>query len=133
MARLWAWLVGHWLLGLRGGWHGLWFIGGGVAGHDFDVSTGRGTREQEALQGGGALDASVEVGENGGEVGGAEGGRDGGECGGGGAVPDGRQEMAAVAEQDANCVEHGCDVLGHGGAGLILWGIWRRGWTGCIG
>ena len=72
-----------------------------------DVAAGCGALEQEALQGSGAQDASVEVGEDGGEVGGAECRRDGGECGGGGAVPDGAEEMAAVAEQDADGVEQG--------------------------
>ena len=48
-------------------------------------------------------------------------------------LPDGVEEMAAVAEQDADGVEEGGDVLGHGVAGLILWRIGRRGWTGCVG
>jgi hypothetical protein len=30
-------------------------------------------------------------------------------------------------------VEEGGAVLGHGVAGLIPWGIGRRGWTGCVG
>ena len=61
-------------------------------------------------------------------------GRDGGECGGGGAAVDGGEEMAAVAEQDADGVEEGGDVLGHGHgfAGVILWRIGRRGWTGYV-
>ena len=46
---------------------------------------------------------------------------------------DGAEEMAAVAEQDADGVEEDGDVLGHGVAGLILWRIGRRGWTGCVG
>jgi hypothetical protein len=66
------------------------------------------------------------------EVGGAEARRDGGECGGGGAVLDGAEEMTAVAEQDANGVEDEGDVLGHGDAGLILYRIGRRGWTGRV-
>ena len=70
------------------------------------------------------------MGEDGGEVGGAEAGRDGGECGGGGAVVDGGEEVAAVAEQDADGVEQDGDVLGHGVAGVILRRIGRRGWTG---
>ncbi len=41
-------------------------------------------------------------------------------------------EMAAVAEQDADGVEEDGDVLGHGGAGLILWRIGRRGWIGRV-
>ena len=109
------------------------FLCAGAADHDVDVAAGCGAREQEALQRGGTQDAAVEVGEDGGEVGGAEAGRDGGECGGGGAVADGGEEMAAVAEQDADGVEEGGDVLGHGGAGLILWRIGRRGWTGYVG
>ncbi len=48
-----------------------------------------------------------------------------------GALPDGAEEMAAVAEQDADGVEHDGDVLGHGlFAGLILWRIGRRGGWG---
>ena len=131
--RLWAWLVGRWLLGLGVRWRGRWFVGAGAADHDVDVAAGCGAREQEALQRGGTQDAAVEVGEDGGEVGGAEACRDGGECGGGGAVPDGVEEMAAVAEQDANGVEDDGDVIGHGGAGLILWRIGRRGWSGYVG
>ena len=75
------------------------------------------------------------MGEDCGEVGGAEARRDGGECGGGGAVVDGGQEVAAVAEQDIDGVEEEADVLehGHGAAGLILWRIGRRGWTGYVG
>ena len=72
------------------------------------------------------------MGDDGGEVGGAEAGRDGGEGGGGGAMLDGGAEMAAVAEQDADGAEEGCDVLGHDVAELILWRIGRRGWTGCV-
>ena len=99
-----GWLVCWWLgLGVR--WCGRWFVGAGAAGHDFDVSAGFGAREEHVLQRGGAQDASVEVGEDGGEVGGAEACRDGGECGGGGAVADGGEEMAAVAEQDADGAE----------------------------
>ena len=66
------------------------------------------------------------MGEDGGEVGGAEARRDGGEGGGGGAVADGVEEMAAVAEQDADGVEEDGDVVGQGGAGVILWRIGRR-------
>ena len=74
------------------------------------------------LQGGGTQDASVEVGHDGGEIGGAEARRDDGECGGGGTAVDRAQEMAAVAQQDADGVEEGGDVLGHGRglAGMIL-------------
>ena len=36
---------------------------------------------------------------------------------------DGAEEVAAVAEQDADGVEEDGDVLGHGVAGLILWRI----------
>src|SRR6185312_1385605 len=57
------------------------------------------------------------LGEDGWEVGGAEAGRDGGECGGGGPMLDGGEEVAAVAEQDADNAEHAGDVLGHGAAG----------------
>jgi hypothetical protein len=76
----------------------------------------------------------VEVGQDGAEVGGAEARRDGGECRGRRALPDGIEEMAAVAEQDADGVEEGCDVLGHGRvfAGLILWRIGRRGGMGRV-
>jgi len=89
-------------------------------------------RAQHALQRGGTQDAAVQVGEDGGEVGGAEASRDGGECGGGGAAVDGGEEMATVAEQDADGVEDEVDVLGHGAAGLILGRIGRRGWPGCV-
>jgi hypothetical protein len=88
-------------------------------------------RAQEALQRHGTQDAAVEVGLDGGEVGRAEACREGGEGGGGGAVPDSGEEVAAVVEQDADAVEDGGDVLGHGGAGLILGRIGRRGWTRC--
>ena len=106
--------------------------GAGAAVHHFDVSAGCGSRAQHVLQRGGTQDASVEVGEDGGEVGGAEACRDGGECGGGGAAVDGGEEMAAIAEQDADGVEEGRDVLGHGRgfAGVILRRIGRRGWSG---
>jgi hypothetical protein len=111
----------------------MWFVGADAAGHDADVLAGCGAREQEALQRGGTQDAAVEVGQDGGEIGGAEACGDGGECRGGGALPDGAEEMAPVTEQDANGVEDGGDVLGHGDAGLILWRIGRRGWTGYVG
>ena len=127
-----GWLV-RWLLGLRVRWRGRWFlIGAGAADHHFDVSAGCGAREQHLLQRVGTQNASVEVGEDGGKVGSAEGGRDGGECGGGGTAVNGGEEMAAVAEQDVDDVEEGGNVLGHGHgfAGLILWRIGRRGWTG---
>ena len=44
----------------------------GAALDEVDVLAGGGAGEEHALQGGGAQDASVEVGEDGGEVGGAE-------------------------------------------------------------
>jgi len=108
-------------------------IGADAGGHDVEVAAGCGAREQGPLQRGGTQNAAVQVGEDGGDVGGAEACRDGGECGGSRAVADGGEEMAAVAEQDADGVEEGGDVLGHRVAGLILWGIGRRGWTGCVG
>jgi hypothetical protein len=116
-------------------WRGRWFVGAGAAGHHGDVAAGFGAREQIALQRGGTQDAAVEVGHDGGEVGGAEAHRDGGECGGGGAAVYRAEQMAAVIEQDADGVEEGRDVLGHGRgfAGLILGWIGRRGWTGCGG
>jgi hypothetical protein len=40
--------------------------------------------------------------------------------------------MAAVAEQDANGVEEGGDVLRHGVAGLILWRIGLGGGMGRV-
>ena len=94
-------------------------------------------REQETLQRGGTQDAAVEVvevGHDGGEICGAEADRDGGECGGGGAAVDGAEEVAAVADQDIDGVEEGCDVLGHGRgfAGLILWRIGRQGGLGRV-
>ena len=48
-------------------------------------------------------------------------------------MPDGGEEVAAVAEQDPDALEDDCDVLGHGSAGLILWRIGRRGWIGYVG
>ena len=56
-----------------------------------------------------------------------------GKCGGGGAAVDGVEEVAAVADQDIDGVEEGGDVLGHGGAGVILWRIGRRGGLGRVG
>ncbi len=67
-------------------------------------------REEHVLQRGGAQDATVEVGQDGGQVGGAEAGRDGWECWGIGAVPDGGVEMQAVAEQDADGTERDREV-----------------------
>ena len=122
-----------WLPGPGSCRRGLWFIGAIAAGHDSDVSAGLGSFEEYVLQRGGAQDASIEVGEDGGEIGGAEACRDGGECGGGGTVLDRGEEMAAVAEQDADGAEDDGDVLGHDVAGLILGRIGRRGWTGCVG
>ena len=111
-AWLWAWLVGPLVARFGGRLAGAGFHQCGCGGSDVDVAAGCGALEQEALQGGGALDASIEVGENGGEVGGAEGGRDGGECGCSGATTDSGDQMVAVAEQDADGVEQGRDVLG---------------------
>ena len=92
-------------------------------GWDVDVSAGCGAREQEALRRGGTQDAAVQVGEDKREVGGAEAGRDGGESGGGRALADGAEEVATVAEQDADGVKDEDDVLGHGASGVILWRI----------
>src|SRR6185312_16469918 len=105
VALLCAWLLARLAVRVGGCWRERWFVGAGATGHDVDVSAGCGAREQEALQRGGTQDAAVEVGEDGGEVGGAEASRDGGECGGGGAAVDGGEEMATVAEQDADGVE----------------------------
>ena len=69
-------------------------------------------REQYALQRGGTQEAAIEVAEDGGEVGGAEARRDGVEAGSGGAVPDGCDEVVAVAKQDADGVEEEGDALG---------------------
>ena len=91
----------------------------GAALDEVDVVAGGGAGEQHALQGGGAQDASVEVGEDGGEVGGAEAGGDGVEVGGGGALADGVDEVAAVAEQGAGDVEEDRDVVGQSGGGVI--------------
>jgi hypothetical protein len=70
------------------------------------------------------------MGEDGGDVGCAEARGDGGEVGGGRTVTDGFKQVAALAEQDADSVEHKGDVLGHGGAGAIQW-IGRGGGTVC--
>ena len=78
----------------------------GAALDEVDVSASGGAGAEHALQGVGPLDASVEVGEDGGRVGGAEaGGREGVEVGGGGAVADGVDQVAAVVEQDADGVK----------------------------
>jgi hypothetical protein len=98
-----GWLV-RWLLGLRIPWSGRRFVGAGAAGHDVDVAAGCGAREQRTLQRGGTEYAAVEVGENRREAGGAEASRDDGECDGDGAVLDGGEEMAAVAERNADGV-----------------------------
>ncbi len=92
-----------------------------------DVAAGGGAREQHALQRGGALETTVQVGENGGEVGRAEARRDRVEVGGGGAVADGGDEVAAVGEQGAGGVEQEGDVVGQSDAGVILRGIGRGG------
>jgi hypothetical protein len=41
--------------------------------------------------------------------------------------------MPVVTEDDPNGVEHDGDVLGRSFAGLILWRIGRRSWTGSVG
>ena len=106
------------LLGFGGCWGGLGFWRAGAAVDEVDVAAGGGAGEQHALQGGGAQEAAVQVGEDGGEVGGAEACGDGVEVGGGGAVADGVDEVAAVAEQDADGVEDD---------GRCCWaGWWRR-------
>ncbi len=88
---------------------------------------------QNPLQCLGAQDAAFEVGKDGREIGGAEGRRDRGERGGGGALADGGEKVAAVAEQDTDGVKNECDALGHGAAGAILWRIGRRGRMESIG
>jgi hypothetical protein len=76
------------------------------------------------------------VGEDGREVGGAEVGRDGAEVGNGGALADGVDQVAAVAEQNADGVEQELYVVGKGVVVVILWGIWRGGdrclWCGVV-
>jgi hypothetical protein len=94
---------------------------------EVDVSAGGGAGEEHALQGLGAQDASVEVGEDCREVGGAEAGGDGVEVGGGGALADGVDQVAAVVEQDADGVEDDRDVVGQSRGGVILRGIGRGG------
>ena len=103
-------------------------VGGAGAGLDeVDVAAGGGAGEQDALQRGGAQDAAVQVGEDGGEVGGAEARGDGVEVGGGGAVADGVDEVAAVVEQGADGVEQDGDVVGDGGG----WSVGRAPWE-CV-
>ena len=120
------------LLGF-GGWGWLWCWRAGAAVDEVDVSAGGGAGEEHALQGLGAQDASVEVGEDGGQVGGAETRRDGVEVGGGGALTDGVDQVAGVVEQDADGVEDDPDVVGQSGGGVILRGIGRGGWSGWVG
>jgi hypothetical protein len=68
------------------------------------------------------------MGDDGGDICGAETRGDGGERGGGGTVPHGGEEVAAVAEQNAEGVAKDGKV-----AGMILGRIGRRGWTGSVG
>jgi hypothetical protein len=112
-------------------WCGL-YLGRGNAGcGEFDVGAGGGAGEQHAFQSGGAQEAAVQVGEDGGDFGGAEAGGDRPEVGGGGALVDGVDEVAAVGEEDADGMEEDGDVVGHSGGGAILCGIWRGG-DGCF-
>jgi hypothetical protein len=120
------------LLGFGGrAWR--WFWRAGAALDEVDVSAGGGAGDEHALQGRGAQDASVEVGEDRRDVGGAEAGGDGVEVGGGGALADGIDQVAAVVEQDADGLEGDRDVVGQSRGGVILRGIGRGGWTGCVG
>ena len=123
-----------WRLGLGGGRGGLRFRfrRAGAALDEVDVAAGGGAGEEDAFEGRGAQEASVQVGEDGGEVGGAEAGGDGVEVGGGGALADGVDQVAAVGEQDADGVEQDLDVVGQSGGGVILCGIGRGG-DGCCG
>jgi hypothetical protein len=94
---------------------------------EIDVATGGGAGEEDALERGGAEDAAVEVGEDGGEVAGAETRGDGFEVWCGGALAGGVDEVAAVVEQDADGVEDDGDVVGDGAGAVVLLGIWRGG------
>jgi hypothetical protein len=100
---------------------------GGAALDEFDVFAGGGADEQDTLQYRGAQEASVEVGEDGREVGSAEIGRDGAEVRSGGALAEGVDQVAAVAEQDAGGVEDYREVVGYGLAVVDLWGVWKGG------
>jgi hypothetical protein len=108
----------------------LGFGGVGAALDEVDVLAGGGAGKQHAFEGGGAQEASVEVGDDGGEVGGTETGGDGVEVGSGGAGADGVDEMAAVVEQDAGGVQDDREVVGQSGGGVILRGIGRGGGRG---
>jgi hypothetical protein len=94
---------------------------------EVEVAAGGGAGEQHTFQRGGAQQAAVQVGEDGGEVGGAETRGDGVEVGGAGAGADGVDEVTAVVEQDAGGVEDDGDVVGQSGGGVILWRIGRVG------
>jgi hypothetical protein len=93
-----------------------------VALDDADVAAGGGAGEEHALQGSGAQDASVQVGKDRGEVRGAEVRGDGSEIGRGGTGADGVDEVAAVAEEDADRVEEDLDVVGNRADAVVLWG-----------
>jgi hypothetical protein len=95
---------------LGAGWRGLRFVPAGVAAHGLDVAAGCGAREEDTLEGGGAEEAALEVGHDGGEVGGAEGRGDEGEGRGGGTAVEGVEQMASVAKELADGVEHEGEV-----------------------
>ena len=103
------------LLGLGAGLGRLLLRRGGAALDEFDVFACGGAGEEDTLQDRGAQHASVEVGEDGGEVGGAEAGRDGAEVfWSGGALAEGVDQVAAVADEDVDGVENDRDVVGYG-------------------
>jgi hypothetical protein len=109
----------------RCGWGGLWFRRGDVALDEVDVLAFGGAGEEDALQCGGAQDAAVQMGEDGGEVGCAEAGGDCIEVGRGGAMADGVDEVAAVVEEDPGSVQYDGDVVGEAGGRVILWRVGR--------
>jgi hypothetical protein len=84
--------------------------------------------QQHAFEGDGAQDAAMEardcVGER--RAGGEE-ARDGGEAAPEAALRQQGGEMAAVGGEDAHEQEDFGDALGHGLAGLVLWGLIRWG------
>jgi hypothetical protein len=81
-----------------------------VALDEVDVLASGGAGQQDALQCGGAKDAPVQVGDDGGEVGGPEAGGEGAEVGRGGTVADRFDQVAAVGEKDADGVKQDLDV-----------------------
>ncbi len=122
---------GDWWIGWRGRGRSR---GRSLAREDeLDIAAPRRSREQHALQRGGAQKAALHVRKDGAQPAGAEADRDGVEIRAGGTVLRGLGEMAAETEHDANGVQHCGDARGHGPGGRIRLGIVGRGRTGSGG